>query len=54
MSDETIDVVDVQVELGRHTLAKMVVGTVVGFIASKMAEKAYDAGLAAYRKKAGS
>ena len=54
MPEETVDAISVDVELNRHTLAKLVIGTVVGFLASKAAEKAYDAGLKAYRAKAGS
>ncbi|MET0785910.1 MAG: hypothetical protein ABWY25_04330 [Paenisporosarcina sp.] len=35
----------------RHQFAKLVLGTVVGFGASKLTEKAYDAAIKAIRNK---
>ena len=35
----------------KHKAGKMVASTLVGFIASELAERAYDAVLKAYRKK---
>ena len=52
MSEEVITVVEQeQPELFRHQLGKLVFGTIIGFGASKLAEKTYDALLTVYRQK---
>lgn len=51
MSENVIEVVEVKDELTRHALGKLLLATLVGFAASKLAEKTYDFALTAYRQR---
>jgi hypothetical protein len=46
-----VDVVQVSTSLPlKHQLAKLVIATIVGFAATKLSEKGYDAALACYQR----
>lgn len=52
MSDDVIEVVETgDFTPMRHQLGKLLFATIMSFAATAIAEKVYDAGLAAYRKR---
>ena len=50
MSEDVIEIVEVDTTSMKHTLAKLLLGTLVAFAASKLTESAYDMAVTAYHR----